>query len=275
MKSIVTAIALMLLTSLTPLVAQNESKEQLVVSLTDPGKPGSLEVGLVNGFIHVVGSNSREVVIEASSTPRNSNRNDDRATASGGMRRIPSGNSLEISAEERDNNIRIQTSSHARPVNLTIRVPQRFSLKISTVNNGDISVENVSGTLEVKNVNGPIELNNIGGSAVANTVNGHLTATFREVDSKAPMAFSTLNGRIDVSLPASVKANLKMKSDQGEIFSDFDVDIDKSQPKATRSSQSGMYRVSVDDWVNGRINGGGPEMMVKSMMGNIYIRKAK
>lgn len=275
MKSIVTAIALMLLTSLTPLVAQNESKEQLVVSLTDPGKPGSLEVGLVNGFIHVVGSNSREVVIEASSTPRNSNRNDDRATASGGMRRIPSGNSLEISAEERDNNIRIQTSSHARPVNLTIRVPQRFSLKISTVNNGDISVENVSGTLEVKNVNGPIELNNIGGSAVANTVNGHLTATFREVDSKAPMAFSTLNGRIDVSLPASVKVNLKMKSDQGEIFSDFDVDIDKSQPKATRSSQSGMYRVSVDDWVNGRINGGGPEMMVKSMMGNIYIRKAK
>jgi DUF4097 and DUF4098 domain-containing protein YvlB len=154
-------------------------------------------------------------------------------------------------------------------------VPQRFSLKISTINNGDITIDNVNGELEINNVNGNIELTNIGGSAVAHTINGDLKATFRDVSANTPMAFSTLNGRIDVTLPASAKANMKLKSDRGDIFSDFDIAIDKNQPKATRSAQSGMYRVSVDDWVYGKINNGGPEVMMKSMQGSIYVRKGK
>jgi hypothetical protein len=36
-----------------------------------------------------------------------------------------------------------------------------------------------------------------------------------------------------------------------------------------------MYRINVDEWVYGKISGGGPEMMMKTMTGNIYIRKAK
>jgi len=29
-----------------------------------------------------------------------------------------------------------------------------------------------------------------------------------------------------------------------------------------------------DDWVYGKINGGGPEMMMKNMQGDIYVKKA-
>ena len=143
------------------------------------------------------------------------------------------------------------------------------------MNEGDITVDNVTGELEINNVNGGITLTNISGSAVANTINGELKATFREVDNNAPMAFSTLNNRVDVTFPASVKANVKLKSDRGDIFSDFDIAIDKKQPQATRSNQSGMYRVTIEDWVYGKINGGGPEVMMKSMNGSIYVRKAK
>ena len=89
------------------------------------------------------------------------------------------------------------------------------------------------------------------------------------------MAFSTLNGNVDVTFPASVKANVKLKSDRGDIFSDFDIDVDKGQPKTTRTSQNGMYHVKIEDWVYGKINSGGPEVMMKNMNGNIYIRKAK
>ncbi|CCH51921.1 hypothetical protein BN8_00879 [Fibrisoma limi BUZ 3] len=275
MNNIVTAIALLLLTGSAPVFAQDDVKEQLVVPLTDPGKPGSMEIGLINGFIHVVGYNGKDVVIDAASDgQRRTTRSESRNTESG-MRRIPTGNSLEVSAEERNNRVKVHATSHAKPVNLTIKVPQRFSLKLSTVNSGDITVENVNGELEINNVNGPIELTNISGSAVANTVNGDLRATFRDVDPKTPMAFSTLNGRVDVTFPSNAKANVKMKSDRGDIFSDFDIDIEKAQPKATRSSQSGMYRVSVEDWVYGKINGGGPEVMMKSMQGSIYVRKGK
>ncbi|RIV17258.1 hypothetical protein DYU11_32640 [Fibrisoma montanum] len=274
MNNIVTAIAFLLLTGTAPVLAQDDVKEQLVIPLSDPGKPGSIEIGLINGFIHVVGYTGKDVVIDAVSDGQRRERSTSRA-AEPGMRRIPTGNGLELSAEERNNRIKVNTSSHSKPVNLTIKVPQRFSLKLSTVNTGDIIVENVNGELEINNVNGPIELTNISGSAVANTVNGDLRAVFREVDSKTPMAFSTLNGRVDVTFPSNAKANVKMKSDRGDIFSDFDIDIEKAQPKATRSSQSGMYRVSVEDWVYGKINGGGPEIMMKSMQGSIFVRKAK
>ena len=287
----------MLFIGATPLMAQNQTKEQLVISLTDPGKPGSLEVGLITGFIHVTGYAGKDVVIEAMTEQRhykgysgdysgkdvvietmtdgNRQKRSDERNAGSGMKRITPANSLDISAEEKNNRVTVSTSSFQKPVNLTIKVPQRFSLKLSTVNEGDITVDNVTGELEINNVNGGITLTNISGSAVANTINGELKATFREVDNNAPMAFSTLNNRVDVTFPASVKANVKLKSDRGDIFSDFDIAIDKKQPQATRSNQSGMYRVTIEDWVYGKINGGGPEVMMKSMNGSIYVRKAK
>lgn len=279
MNSLVNAITALILLGTAPVLAQSDVKEQLSVPLTDPGKPGSMEVSLINGSIHVVGYNGKEVVIDATSDSGRHGRNEERSTSrnseSGGMRRIQMNNPFELSAEERNNRVRVNANSIRTPVVLTIKVPQRFSLKLHTVNNGDITVDNVNGELEVNNVNGAIELTNVSGSAVANTVNGNLIAAFRDIDDNKPMAFSTLNGKVDVTFPSSVKASVKMKSDRGDIFSDFDIDVEKSQPKASRSSQGGMYRVTIEDWVYGKINGGGPEVMMKSMQGNIYVRKGK
>lgn len=266
--------ALLLLSAAMPLMAQTDVKEQLVVPLTDAGKPAFVEVGLFKGFIHVVTHAGKDVIIDAVSSAKRAAKNEERPNTSG-MKRISAGNPFDLSAEEKNNRVKVSTSMLHGPVNLTIRVPRQCSLKLSTVDEGDISVENVVGELEINNVNGPIELTNIGGSVVANTINGNLKATFREVNANTPMAFSTLNGSVDVTFPASVKASVKLKSDMGDIFSDFDIAVDKSQAKATRSSQSGMYRVTIDDWVYGKINSGGPEVMMKTMQGSIYVRKAK
>jgi len=87
------------------------------------------------------------------------------------------------------------------------------------------------------------------------------------------MAFSTLNGDVNVTLPADTKANLKLKSDNGDVFSDFDIEIDKTPSKIDKTTEPGMYKIKKDDWVFGKINGGGPEMMMKNMQGNIYVKK--
>ena len=278
MTNMITILVMLLLTGAAPVLAQSDTKEQLTVPLTDSGKPGFLEVGLIQGFIHVVGYSGKEVVIDAVAETGKNSRNNDHSTnrnTESGMRRISTKNSFDLTAEEKNNRVKVHTSSINNPVNLTIKVPQRFSLKLNTVSQGDITVENVTGELEINNVSGPITLTNISGSVVAQTVSGDLKTTFREVNNNTPMAFSTLSGNVDVTFPASVKANVKLKSDNGDIFSDFDIDVDKSQPKTTRTNQSGMYRVSVDDWVYGKINNGGPEVMMKNMQGNIYVRKSK
>lgn len=276
-NAITTALAGLALLMSTTLKAQNEVKEQLVVPLSDPGKSGRLEASLINGSIHVQPHNGKDVIIDAvmvqrSDQSKHKGREDELAS---GMKKISTRGGIEMTAEERNNNVKVSTQSFKNNMQLDIKVPQNFSLKLHTINNGDILVENINGELEISNVNGPITLNNVSGSAVVNTINGNLKATFKSLNNDTPMAFSTLNGNIDVTFPASAKFNAKLKSDRGDIYSDFDVDVDKSQPRSNRSSENGMYKVSIDDWVQGKVNGGGREVMMKNMHGSIYIRKAK
>lgn len=254
----------------TRLWAQND--KVLNVALSSPGKAYKLDVGLVDGSITVTGYEGKEVVIEAQSDDEKRSRAKEQQN---GMKLLAAGNRAEIQAEEDNNKISVH-GTVGKTINLVIKVPQNdVDLKLSTVNNGNIIVSNVSGELEITNVNGFIKLNSISGSVVANTVNGMVAVTFKSIDPKAPMAFSTLNGNVDVTFPASLKANVKLKSDRGEIYTDFDVTPEQHKPNISRGSKAGMYSLKIEDWVYGKIDGGGPEMMMKNMNGNIYIRKAK
>jgi hypothetical protein len=256
-----------------PAQAQSSSeKEQLVVALSSPNKPGVLRVKQVAGFIHVVGYDGKDVVIDASS--RDNGRRRSTPAEVGGMRRLDKTEGFELTATEKENRVTISNDSYRRAVDLTIKVPKNFSLQVGTVQDGDITVDNVSGELEVSNVNGSIRLTQVGGSALLNTVNGSLTATFKNVTPNAPMAFSTVNGKIDVTFPANLKANFKLKSDMGAIYSDFDMSMEKPG-KPTTTAKDGVYRLSQDAWTAGKLNGGGAEITMKSLQGNLYIRKAK
>ncbi len=250
---------------------QSGSTEQLTVPLSSPGKAYTLKVHLVTGSIKVMGYDGKDVIINV--TPRGGEEEKSRASENG-MKRISASGGYEVTAKEADNNVTVNTGNPNKAIDLDLKVPQDGKIKIGTVNDGDIVVENVKGELEVNNVNDAITMTNISGSVVANTVNGDVTVIFNSVDPKAPMAFSTLNGDVKVTLPADTKANLKLKSDNGDVFSDFDIDIDKTPPKVNKTTEPGMYKIKKDDWVYGKINGGGPEMMMKNMQGDIYVKKA-
>ena len=250
---------------------QSGSTEQLTVPLSSPGKAYSLKVHLVTGSIKIVGYDGKDVIINV--TPRGGQEEKSRVSENG-MKRISASGGYEVTAKEADNTVTVNTGNPNKAVDLDLKVPQGGKLKLATVNDGEIVVENVTGELEVNNVNDAITMTNISGSVVANTVNGDVTVTFITVDPKAPMAFSTLNGDVKVTLPADTKANLKLKSDNGDVFSDFDIDIDKTPSKVNKTTEPGMYKIKKDDWVYGKINGGGPEMMMKNMQGDIYVKKA-
>jgi len=149
------------------------------------------------------------------------------------------------------------------------------TFKIATVNDGNITISNAGGEFEVINVNGYIHMNGISGSVVANTVNGGVKVGFKNIDPKAAMAFSTLNGDVDVTFPAGFRANVKLKSDRGEIFTDFNMVADNRQPSVRKTVNNGLYNIKINEWVYGKIEGGGPEIFMKNMNGNIYLRKAK
>jgi hypothetical protein len=80
-----------------------------------------------------------------------------------------------------------------------------------------------------------------------------------------------------VSVPASTKANLKLRSDQGEIFTDFELKLLPENAMAkiedTRK-EGGRYRIEINKALAGAINGGGPDFELRSFTGNIYVRAA-
>lgn len=245
------------------------AQDQIAVPLSNPDQPGKLKIGVVRGSISVNGYDGKEVIIRYGSEDEEDR---DREVTKNGLRRI-SNNTIGFEAREDNNEVEIGGVSPMRDISFEISVPRNFSLELSTVNGGDIIVENVNGEMEIQNVNGEITLNNVSGSAVANTVNGDIKATFNTIAPNKPMAFSNLNGDIDVTLPANAKVTAKMKSEWGEMYTDFDMDITQDQGKVNASSDSGTYKVSVNNWIYGNINGGGPEYLFKSMRGDIYVRK--
>ncbi|MGC2697195.1 MAG: DUF4097 family beta strand repeat-containing protein [Candidatus Angelobacter sp.] len=270
-RYLILVVAVALATCAQPAAAQSDNR--VTVPLTDPSRPVNLRAHLVSGSITVKGADVKEVVVEAKARGGEESGHDARAN---GMKRVPM-TSTGLNIEAENNQIRVSTDSYQRTVDLTITVPVHTSLSLHSVNDGNILVSGVDGELDINNVNGEVDLKNIGGSAVAHALNGHVVATFNRIDPQKPMAFSSLNGDIDVTFPADLKANVSLRTDNGEVYSDFDIKVQSTAPQQTvedNRGKGGKYRVKVEKNVLGTINGGGQEIQFKNFNGNIYIRKA-
>jgi len=251
--------------------AQSAGADRITVALDDPSRPALVRASLINGGITVKGYEGKDVIVEA--RPRNAE--PERSTP-GGLKRLSIGRTG-LTVEEENNSVRISTDSHMRTIDLIITVPAHTSLTLNAINDGDIVVSDVDGEMDVNNTNGSVTLKNISGSCVAHALNGKLQVTFAKVNPQKSMAFSSLNGDIDVTFPADLKATLMIRSDRGDVFSDFDVQLQASAPQQTVEDgrgKGGKYRVRIDKNVRGTINGGGQEMQFTNMQGGIYIRKA-
>ena len=246
--------------------------DRIVVTLSDPARPSTVKASLINGGITVKAYEGKDIIVEAH--PRGREDSDDDNDRPGPKRLNIATTGLNV--EEENNQVNIGADAIQRPIDLVIQVPVHTSLHLRAVNDGDIMVTGVDGEFDVDDINGSVTLNKIAGSAVAHALNGKLLVSFTRINQK-PMAFSSLNGDIDVTFPADLKANVSLRSDNGDVFSDFDVNMtpQSSQPVVEDGrSHGGKYKVKIDKTVRGSINGGGPEMQFTNFNGGIYIRKA-
>ncbi len=246
--------------------------DRVVVTLSDPSRPSTVKASLINGGITVKAYEGKDIIVEAH--PRSRDDSDDDNDRPGPKRLNIATTGLNV--EEENNQVNIGADAINRTIDLVIQVPVHTSLHLRAVNDGDIIVTGVDGELDIDDVNGSVTLNKIAGSAVAHALNGKLLVSFTHINQK-PMAFSSLNGDIDVTFPADLKANVSLRSDNGDVFSDFDVNMtpQTSQPVVEDGrSHGGKYKVKIDKTVRGTINGGGPEMQFTNFNGGIYIRKA-
>jgi Putative adhesin len=253
-----------------------QDKGDFAIPFSDPSKTGALYVDIKTGSVTIKGSARKDVSVQyIRENDSDNDRDHDHGkekNSKDGLRRI-GGGSLDIEASEYQNTVTIISNNWSEGVELVIEVPSTISIKAKAYNDGDLEVSNITGDLELTNYNGGITALAISGSAIAQTYNGDIKIVYDKLKPDTPLSYANYNGDIDITFPASLKATLKLKTKQGEIYTGFDGSVVRSNPVQKSDSKSGAFKVVIDDWVKSEVNGGGPEITMKSYNGDIYVRK--
>lgn len=255
------ALGISILCSVTLTFAQ-EYKTKLTNS-----KDRKVTIEMVSSDIKIEGHNSDDVIIQASSgyaapperakglKPLYYSAVDNSGI---GLSVTPEGNGLKIEKATRKN------------IKYTIKLPREVAILYTEMNwqgGSRITISNMAGDLEVKTNNANIDLLNVTGPLVANSISGEVKVVYSALSQEKPTAISTVSGVIDITLPATTKSNLKLRSINGEMYTDFDLGL--------KSTKDGLTKVGTGSNIDGTTNGGGVEMKLNTISSDIYIRKQK
>jgi DUF4097 and DUF4098 domain-containing protein YvlB len=249
------------------------SAEEVKVNWSDPSKPGTVVVELLNGNVTVEGYEGREVVINATGDGLQRRERPQTDGKRAGLKKI-GGTSGGLNVEEQNNVVRVTVPMFSE-AKVALKVPTDCALKISCVNCDDLAVSNLNGDVELKNINGTVKALNMGGAVVAHSLNDDIVVKMRSLAPGKAMSFTSMNGDIDVTMPAAAKADFVISTHNGEIFTDFEVALEPSAEREVKDkrSEGGAFKMKINQNLKGKVNGGGPLMQFKNHNGDILIRK--
>ncbi|MCP4460203.1 MAG: DUF4097 domain-containing protein [Cytophagales bacterium] len=172
-----------------------------------------------------------------------------------GLSVVQDGNTITITSANRE----------ANDSEYTIYLPKALNLKVDYHHwsAGDLLIKGMAGQVEAKAFSGDLELIDVTGPITANTLSSDLVISFSSLSQSSPSSLSSTSGDIEISMPSSVKGTFKMSSMSGGVYTDLDFDM--GEEKETR-------RI-VGSNSTGKLNGGGVEVLLRTISGDVYIRK--
>jgi hypothetical protein len=223
---------------------------------------GTIEIKGINGNISAVPSANGEVEVVAVKKGRRSDPKEVEIRVvehSNGVTICavyPSGDASRPNDCQPGENWHSNTRDNDVQVEFTVRVPQGVRFRGGTVN-GNIETGALGSDVEATTVNGSIKLS-AAGIARATTVNGSITASLGNANWTSPLEFKTVNGSITLDLPSNTSAELRAETLNGDISSDF--------PMNTLSRVGRRH-------LSGTIGSGGRELSLKTINGNILLKR--
>ncbi len=138
-----------------------------------------------------------------------------------------------------------------------VHVPYRVLLgNVETVN-GSVTVRGVDGSGELRSVNGNVEVTDSTGRFSEKTTNGNVRLELRQLSDGGPMNLETVNGSVVLGLPSTARANLKVLSMNGDVYSELPVTSRPGSPGA-RAFQA-------------KLGTGGGQISVRTINGGIHL----
>ncbi len=223
-------------------------------------------IEMAGADIKIEGHNSDEVIIQASSgyeAPP------ERAKGLKPLYNTAVDNTgIGLAVTPESGGLRIEKAAR-KDIKYTIRLPRKVAVLYQQANwqGSGIAISNMDGDLEVRTNNADIDLTNVTGPVVANSTSGEVKVIYSSLSQEKPTAISTISGAVDITLPASAKSNLKLRSISGEMYTDFDLGL--------KNTKDGMSKVGGGSNIEGTTNGGGVDIQLNTISSNIYIRKQK
>jgi hypothetical protein len=220
-----------------------EDGSTATVKLSAPGKPATFRVDMPWADIRIVGVDGDTVTVESTIAQKGAKEN-----RSDGLRRLDDEVSFELA--EKDNLVTLRLAGDnpwaSHDAEFKISVPRAMALDVKTEAGGDLVVRNVDGDIEINNMNGEVQLEGISGSTVVNTMNGEVRAIYARAPQKL-VSITSMNGEVDLRVPADTKANVRLRTHNGSILTDFDESVLKTKAEGKGAGWSGeSARIGAD-----------------------------
>ncbi len=152
-----------------------------------------------------------------------------------------------------------------------LQVPYETDLTLKTINDGDIKVENVAGEFDVDNINGGVTMFGVAGGGHVYALNEDVEIRFKKSPDRESY-FGSLNGDVRVSVPPDFGATVRLKTFNGEIYTDFPATYIASR-SPERERENGRFVYRTDGAFGVRLGKGGPELEFENFNGDIFIVK--
>jgi len=166
---------------------------------------------------------------------------------------------LQVQVNESPDDVHVETIQPSNPegrtyeVDYRIVLPGGFDVDIDNAN-GAIEVRFVAGDLVVDGVNGEVVLGDVSGDVGVRVVNGQIAADLDPIGTPA-VRLGTVNGRIDLMVPATVSAVLTVQVVNGTIdisnLTTTDVTRTANRLQATLGTGSGLIDLET---INGAVH---------------------
>ena len=155
-------------------------------------------------------------------------------------------------------------------LDFVVKVPPNVNLLLSTINDGDVSVENVKGVVKANNINGAIRLQNLYSEAEAHTINGDVNIEYAQ-NPQRECRFYTLNGDINALFEKGLTASVGFQSFNGNFYTNIDR-LETLPVQVEKEKKDGHVKYKIND-NRFRVGAGGALLSFETFNGNVYLKE--
>lgn len=149
----------------------------------------------------------------------------------------------------------------AGSVDYQIKVPGHARLERLETVNGDVKIESVRGEVNASSVNGRLRAKGLAGETRLESINGNVEAVFDALEGVKFVLLKTINGRVELALPANADAVVFGKTLNGSIHANGGLTVKQKWP--------------VSSELHGQLGKGGTDVKVETINGSIRVQKAE